>query len=87
MSESPLNKVAEDAHKAYEQGVQALTELGKSLIGHTALCQRGRNQVILVEVLGAKDTIITVRNLESEAGYYLDLRKSKVVKVKHQSGT
>lgn len=58
-----------------------LVEFASGLTGFTVLFKRGKLQVVLAEVLGAKETILTVRNVESDAVYFIDISKSEVLKI------
>lgn len=69
-------------HAAYVKARDDLSEYAKDLIGRTVLFRRGKTQVVLAEVIGAKGTVLTISNVESKRAYFVDLTKSQIVKIR-----
>lgn len=65
----------------YNIVVNNLIEFSASLIGYTILFRRGKIQMVLAEVIGAKGTTLTIRNIDTNSTYFVDITKTEIIKI------
>lgn len=70
-----------DLRRAHEKCVNDLGEFALTLLGLTILFRRGKQQVVLAEVIGAKGTVLTIRNVESDRTYFIDLCVTEIEQI------